>query len=765
MKTTYHPKTSQNLVISEPSAFSLSALTLCIGTFMLSGMAQASPIAQPVAQVQQAVQLPVIKVTAQQEAINQLKIDREQLERNGANDMASIVKYLPLVSAPAAVSGSGNAWDGSGTSGYNIRGVDGNRVGIDIDGVDLASGAPRPDSYKTTTSGVGRDFIDPEMMSQVDITSGTTGAHSDGLGGRVSFKTKSPDDYLNTELNKNKNLYGEYKAGYSSANDAWLNSVTAAVGNESVKALVAYAHRQGKETKSEGKLKENPVDWNSDAILSRVLWNITPQQQLGFTFDYYTRDTDRFIDANTLGAKSYPKGGTQAEVAERTRYALDYSLEQQTIAFDELKAQAYYQNTSNENRFNTFYIGREGAYNREINNDFKSTVWGLKLDANKTIQNHELRYGLGGSTTTDDRPWVEHNLNKGSSFTQNRMVKADTDKYFAYISDQMSFNVLNRNLKVTPGLRYEYQKLTPKNNNVYSAADKQAQIKQNDSDYFAPSLNLSYQLGQNYLSYFNYSRGVRIPSAAEMMGSYEPGKYYSVLGNSNLKKESSDAFELGFKTTPIKGLSIDINGFYTQYKDFIDYRVADQKASNDDWFTLQLDNIADVNIWGGELAARLELGEFFDQSQGYSVNFTAGKAKASGQKNDGSKAVINSVQPEKASLAFNYDAPDQVYGLSLKATAVGSRQAGDDELRVPGGRPNQPYKNVAGYAVADLSAYWNVNKYTTVNLGLNNIFDKKYADYAKVGLLTKYDAVGQANLIDRAIEPGRNVVASVQFKY
>lgn len=749
-----------------PTQLSKQLLLLCVGGLMV----HSSAFAQTQSEVaQNVVELPVIKAYAKQSEQDQQKIktlDQTQMQREGVTDMASVVKYLPLVTAPKAISGSGNAWDSSGTSGYNIRGVDGNRVGIDVDGVDLSPSAPRPDSYQTTTSGVGRDFIDPEMFSQVDIYSGTTGAQSDGIGGRVSFKTLSPEDYLTAE----KQSYAAYKAGYSSADESWLNRVTAAAGNDTVQALIAYAHRQGKETKSAGKLKENPVDWNSDAVLTRLLWNLSSQQQLGFTFDYYSRDVERYIDADTLGKNNYPRGGHQVEDAERRKFALDYRLNQATPLFDQLKLQTYYQDTQNDNVTDAFYTSSiSGTFDRRFENGFENKIWGVKADANKAWQNHSIQYGIGASRSDDNRPWVETNLDKQTTKNQSRMVETENDKYYAYVTDEMSFQVLDRTLKLKPGLRYEYQSLDPKNvADVFKQEDVQNVFKKTNTDYLAPSLSLSYQLAPHSLSYFNYKRGVRIPTAAEMMGSYDPGMGYNVVGNSKLKEEKSDAFELGLKTQPIKGINIDLTGFYTEYQDFIDYIAIDKalgvrstrtSVPKFEPFTLQIQNISDVNIWGGEITARVDLGEFFPTSDGFSLGLAAGKAKASGSKKDGSKAAINSVQPEQATLSFNYDAPDQVYGLSFKTTAVGSRTAGEDRVYIPGGQANKPYRKVSGYAVSDISAYWNINKYATLNLGLNNIFDQKYHDYAKVGLLTN------TKLIDRATETGRNVFASVEFKY
>lgn len=517
----------------------LQLLALCISGLMLSTPSFASDAVQGKSEI---VTLPVIKVYAyqdQQAASNLTTMSRAQLDQIGANDMAGIVKYLPLVSAPKSVSGSGGAWDSSGTSGYNIRGVDGNRIGIDVDGVDLADAAPQPAKLKANSYGVGRDFIDPEMFAEVDIRSGTNDVSKDGIGGRVSFKTKSPELYLKD----NKNAYAAYKAGYSSADDAWLNSVTAAVGNQTLQALLAYAHRNGHESKSESIRKANPADWNADAVLSRLLWNITDKQQLGFTFDYYRKDTDRFIDAETLG-NTYPKGGMQYEQAQRSRYALDYRLNGQSGLFDQIKAQLYYQETTNKNLLDAFYL----SYPRKIQNDYKNEVWGMKADASKAYGRHDIQYGLSASQAKDDRPWVSTNMNTGSTTQTNFMVASDTQKYAVYASDTIRFDVAGRDFSIRPGIRAEYQKFEPKNSHQVLNSDiKREQVQSATNHYVTPSLALSYQLSPDYLSYVQYHRGARIPTASEMAGSYDSGRGYSVLGNSKLKKKAAMPLNLALK--------------------------------------------------------------------------------------------------------------------------------------------------------------------------------------------------------------------------
>jgi hypothetical protein len=65
-------------------------------------------------------------------------IGAQELQDKGANDFGSIMRYEPLISATGASGGSGNGksgFDRGGYTGYNIRGMESNRVGIDVDGI------------------------------------------------------------------------------------------------------------------------------------------------------------------------------------------------------------------------------------------------------------------------------------------------------------------------------------------------------------------------------------------------------------------------------------------------------------------------------------------------------------------------------------------------------------------------------------------------------------------------------------------------------
>lgn len=683
--------------------------------------------------------------------VSRTSINRENMDKTGVTDMAGIVKYLPLVNAPFSVGGSGTFFDGTGTSSYNIRGIDANRIGLDVDGVDLAEATvstyvpPKSMSKR----GAGRDYIEPEMFTSVDIVSGTTDVSTDGIGGRVSFKNKSPEDYLVD----GKTVAGTLKAGYSSADSAWLSSVTGAVGNDDLKALVAYAHREGSETKPNSKTAAFPADWTSDAVLTRLLWNVSDQHQLNFTADYYKKKSDTDNIAADLFS-NFKSDAKQHQDIDRTQLSIDHIFRPNDfVLFDKLNSKIWYQESNNDT--DTSFMN-SATVARDFSTTYKEKNTGIKIEASKELTNQKLKYGI----TADKKDYASTKLDLRngvpitSIYQGSYLLNSELKRYSAYVADDIRLDVLGRDLTLTPAVRFERQEFRPE---ITSYSDIQAK----DYNYVSPSFSASYQFTPDNYSYLKYSRGNRIPSPTEIGGIYQTmlaNPAYIVVGNSNLKKETNDAFEVGLRNTSIEGIKFDLTGFYSKYKDFIDYF----NYGNTPQYPFgyyRAENLANAQIWGGELSTRIDLGQFIPNSDGYSLALVAGKTKGSAKNKNGGKSGVNSVQPEKGSFTFAYDDPNKVFGLGMTATAVGGRMATRD---VSSYQDDIKYQNVAGYTVFDLSAYWNVTKFAKLNVALNNIFDKTYWDYAAVGTIT---GANQASVIDRAAEPGRNVVASIEFKY
>lgn len=719
--------------------------------------------------------LPQVTVTPESDNSTTLgsttTITSEQLEKNGVNDMAGIIKYQPLISAPSALSGAANVWDGTGTSGYNIRGIEGNRIGLDVDGIDLPSATPLPASQKASGIGIGRDYIDPEVFRQVDISSGTTSpgtSGATGLGGRVSFITKSPEDFLTD----GKDTYLNYKLGYTSADRAWNNVITGAKKFGDWQALVLYSRRDGHAAKANTDLAINKDDWHSDALLTKLVYDGFTHHRIGLTLDMYQRKDSRYLDGATFSA--YPAGADQTNKTRRYRLALEdeFTAGAENYAlFDTLKTYISYQDAKKEDYTVAFNSSR--SYKRYIDTYLSTKNARVGFDASKLAGNHHVFYGASLTYLQEERPWTENRyvtatgqMTAGYPYTKDYMASTDTTKFVAYVRDEIK---LTDRAILTPGIRGEFWHARPTDKAHYLAfvPSASAEVKNDNTGFIAPSLNFSYALTPTYNAYIQYTRGARIPTAGEKTSTYDSSTYsastgfsYAIIGNPNLKKETSNALEIGTKGEIARGVTLNTAAFYTKYKNFIEY-VSDPAAAAAyglSYGAYRLENLAQADIWGGEISTRFTLGEFASALQGYSVSWAVGSSHGKSKSNEGKKGSLNSVTPAKTSLSLGYDAPSGAFGGALTATYVKAKQANTDDVSAT---QSTSYFAVPAYTVLDLATYWNVTKNVTINAGIFNLTDKKYWDYATSRALTPT----QTTLIERSAQPGRNFAINANITF
>lgn len=730
------------------------------------------------AQTAQTTQLNEILVTADRDQVPRTGtatvIGSDALTRRAATDMANIARYEPLISVPAAASGSGNIWDGAGNTGFNIRGIEGNRVSLDVDGVALPDAAPRPDGAANNAFGIGRDYFDPEMFREVRIGSGTTpvGAGTPGLGGNVAFVTRSPEDYLGD----GKHSYAEYKFGYLSSNGGRMHALTGAAGGGALKALAVLVHRDGRQTDSKGTAAVNPDDWRSDALLGKFNWALAPGHKLGLTIDAFKAGHDR-VYANKLGA-SYPEGALQHSSTRRTRVSLEHGYTGRHALFDTLHTRVYAQDAEVEDRTHAAYVTGGRPYVRDIETGFYNKSRGLTSDATRQLGAATLlAYGVAFEDMESRRPWREVRTvlpGGAQQVTQkNRMADMDTRKLAAYLRGEFGFTLAGRNAIVTPGLRAEHRKLGPKNLESYLIAVPAAarELVEESDTFLTPSLAVSVDLSPGFSAYGQYSRGTRLPTAAERTGTFDSFSYtgagngYAVLGNARLEKESSDAFELGLKGAPAQGVQLSASLFHTSYDNFIEYAAQPADPVNYPTITFGLyrpENLGQAKIWGGEVSARFDLGHWSAPLNGASVALAAGASRGSATNaKTGKRGALASVLPYKASATFAWDDPAKRGGAALSAVHVRAKQAEADVIA--GGTAS--YFAVPCHTLADLTAYWNLGRHASVTAGVYNLGDRKYWDYAASrGLPAGATAIALAD-IERQAQPGRNYAVTFKLMY
>nr|WP_314606432.1 TonB-dependent hemoglobin/transferrin/lactoferrin family receptor [uncultured Janthinobacterium sp.] len=748
---------------------------------LLPATAQTAAINAGVA-AQEPAKLPVfpeIVVNAQQDyarrAGTRTVVTAEDLERRNVTEMGGIVRYLPLISAPAAASGSGSVWDGSGNTGYNIRGLEGNRVSLDVDGIALPDAAPKPDANTLNAFGTGRDYFDPETFREVRIDSGTTAVSgaSPGLGGGVAFVTKSPEDYLG----EGQDHYVAYKYGRATADRSNAHTLTGAARiGASLQGLAVYVHRDGEQMDSRGTTPPNPDDWHSNALLSKLVWTLPGEQKLDLTVDMFERKNKR--DLRSKVSTYYPTGVQQDSTTKRTRVSLGHDVVLKDFAlFDRLTSKVYLQNAKTEDQTQGLYTFGSPA-RRSIETNFKNDSIGLSSEAFKQLNaDNALLYGVQLEQLKTRRPWREDRVIVATGQHQvtnkNRMADMDTSKLALYVRDDLSFNLAGKKAVLTPGLRADYRKNEPKNLQSYAIAVPNAarEVRKESDTYFTPSLSLSVEVLPQMNAYATFTRGTRLPTAAERTGTYDSFSYtgagtgYAVLGNANLRKETSKAYELGLKGDVVKGLSMHASVYQTEYTDMVDYVMQKDDPVNYPTITRGLfrpENIGNARTWGAELTLRAELGAWAPAMQGYHVDLATGVAKGrSFNTQTGESGGLNSVAPAKSALTFGYDHANQLFGLALTAVHAGAKQAPENLLIGDAG----PLFTVPSYTIFDLSTYWNVHKNAKIVVGVYNLTDRKYWDYAASRSLAAGTTAASRAEIERYAKPGRNVAASLSLNF
>ncbi|MGC7560993.1 TonB-dependent receptor domain-containing protein [Pasteurella sp. PK-2025] len=195
-------------------------------------------------------ELDTITVSSQQESVSvkEKKVGEtvktsSLLQRQQVQDSRDLVRYDTGVT----VVETGRF----GSSGYAIRGVDENRVGILIDGLKQAE-TLSSQGFKELFEGYGnfnntRNGIEIETVSTATITKGSDSikSGSGALGGSVIFKTKDARDFL-----LNKDWHISYKKGYNSANKESLDRITLAGRYKWFDVLFINTKREGQEFKN-----------------------------------------------------------------------------------------------------------------------------------------------------------------------------------------------------------------------------------------------------------------------------------------------------------------------------------------------------------------------------------------------------------------------------------------------------------------------------------------------------------------------------------
>ena len=690
--------------------------------------------------------------TLDKAAPNVSVIGRKTLNQASAQNLDDIVMYEPGVSVPSDNNRRGHA-------GINIRGIDGNRILMMVDGVRI------PESYAGGGSNgaiSGRDMVESDTLKQVDIVKGPYSAlyGSDALGGVVNMVTLSPSDFVD----EGKRGHFGLKHGYRSRDRSHGVTATVAGFHENAEGLLMLTRRQGHETENMGsdtsystaRTATNPQKNNAYNILAKG--NIgNERHRLETLYEQYYHANDTVL-ANGLGSQS--RGPVTIATSESN--ARDRIRRQRIEAgyrytgegrLKEANLTAYQQKLRTEDDAVDASITRMGA--RQLGNStrysdygFNQTIRGLngrgvwEFDGavkQSVVAGAEYKHTETArprdSLTVDNLTGAVSKVYAGSTYPNKTFPDSKRKTFSVYAQDSLTFG---NGIVLTPALRYEKDKLNTSTDQAYLNANPSGTATRFSDSALTPSLRLSVPMGEQFTGFATYSQGFRTPPFDSATMAFANTTYgYAVIPNANLKSERSNSFELGMKFKNERARA-QVTAFYNRYRNFIDRtEIGTSTIGGRSIIQYQYQNLDRVKTYGAEASAAYKF------LLGWQVSGSI--AWMRGKQQDGTP--LDSAYPLNGVLGLDYTQEKWGAGTKLRWSKKHSRVSSDTVFQAP------------GYGVWDVGAWYKPFKNLEIGANIYNVGNKKYWQHADVA------GMSRTSVMDLYTETGRNFAATVQLKF
>ena len=647
----------------------------------------------------------------------------------------------------------------SGNESINIRGLQGNRVASSIDGIPL----PETQENKLLTS-LGLDFGGANSVEPTSLRSATVqynGSYQ-SLSGSVDFATLEPTDVI-----QSGNVGGFVATGYNSVDKSFYGSIAGAAKNDRYEGLVLTTARFGHETKNQGtvggegttRTEADPADYKNSYVLVKNAYQINDEHKVKLTVEHQqkTKNTE-LLSGNGVSidrATGTQTTGFTEDENRRTRVSLGHEYQNDQGWLHSANTQLYFQHAQSEN-----YRQRlSSSSNRTESGEVKQKTYGMSTNLTSLIETavpQALRYGFAHHQTEFGSDLYCNTCSTGLTFDAAATTKQS--KTHLYLEDEIALG----NVFITPHLGLLHYRSNPSKAGYNQAAEQYAAVESQKETIFLPKFSLNWKIAPIFEPYFQYSKGVKTPSAQQLTSSFGNTvavggriiRQYAVVGNPNLKAETADNFSLGFKGGNDK-VQYDIAGYYNRYKNFIDWESRATATHNP---LIQYQNLDKAKIYGITANARWNFVDNFYFLGG--VAYSKGKSE-----HNGTKAPINTVQPLKLKAGFGYEG--ESFGGNIQLTHVKAKADKDINGTI--------YNPTGTVNLVDLGIYWKPIKSLTLTANVNNLFDKKYWNWADISYFAvqsssaatggpSSSSLSAANA-DTYTAPGRNFNVGLRYEF
>ncbi|HEZ0767688.1 TPA: TonB-dependent hemoglobin/transferrin/lactoferrin family receptor [Neisseria meningitidis] len=770
------------------------------------------------------------------------RVKAKTIQEQMIRDTRDLVRYSPDV---------GVSDDGRRMKGFAMRGVEDNRVGISIDGVALPSSEENSLYARYGNFNNSRLSIDTELVKGVDITKGADSfeSGSGSLGGNVNYRTLDARDIVLPEQNFGALL----RSGYASKNREWVNTVGFGYADNVFDAVVLYSRRRGHEMKSGGgdvvdfvgfgeldkqdqaergsaRIHPDPSKHNNHSYLVKLGWQPTDSHRFGFSVN--GQNNSNYTYEKTYSLTSYWREAD--DIQKRTNINLSHEWTPASSVLSLLRTDLDYQKTRNgainykgdmvrTGDWRTGYQYHNGfmADRDERNMDTKYKRITFRLDSQPFslwAGEHRLSFKTFASrrdfeNVNDDLDFNSTgNITDRKHYTIIRPMK--TDQFGFSLQDKIAFD---DKLSVNAGVRYDYEKVKPQ---AFKPDTPCLSTCVNDGNPAARSFNtwngvlgLDYRLNDTWRAAYQINTGHRVPTASEMYFTYT-SPYGNWIANPSLKAERSLNQTLSLRGKNDKGL-LDFSLYQTRYRNFLfeeekTYQVPNEYYNEHSCYynpkycnpTLteigqQMVNIDKARVRGVEFKGELNLHQVMSVPEGFKVSGALGYSKG---KLSGERGSLLSIQPLKLVLGFDYESPDERWGIFSRVSYMGRKKAKDAQvieqksyctsykldpwtgketddcavaLQYRDDKIDFRWLNKAA-TVVDVFGYYKPVKRMTLRAGVYNLFNRKYHTWDSLRGINPRSTINSLSVsntksanqgLERYYAPGRNYAVSLEWKF
>ncbi len=714
---------------------------------------------------------------------------RAVIEREMIRDTRDLVRYTSDV---------GISDNGRHLKGFAIRGVEGNRVGISVDGIALPDFEENSLYNRYGNFNNSRLSVDPELVRSIGIVKGADSfaSGSGSLGGRIDYRTLEGSDLVAA----GKRHGGLWRSGYASRNREWVNTAGYGFSGEKLEGILMYSQRYGHEMTSTGEgpyynytrsQHPDPATHRFHNYLGKLRWQFAPEHSLGLAVNGQR-------GSNYTDERSYTLFGSQWREADdqnrRINGNLRYQWQPEAGALERLQLDADYQNTD------LAAVSYKGGRNWSTDEKELLEIF------DRRMKTRYRRFTLGLQSRVLENPDAQMQFEFRVFAAQRHFENVNVDSYPSFGSStapyaiqypirtrQLGFSLQddirwNNGASVRAGLRFDKEQLEPLDLSIACSAACTAEGRPKESRFgnWSGFVDVLLPLGEHWQLGYNLGSGFRVPTASEMYFTFK-SPYGEWQSNPDLKAERSITHNLSLHGNGQLG-TLALNLYQSNYRDFLYEQESVIRTRNPyydscAWYgcseynealKMQMVNIDRARIRGVDLNARWNIGSVVQSLPGWWMSAALGYSRG---KLFTDHSLL-SIQPIKGVLGLDYESPDGRWAVFSRVSYLGRKKPEDAQVveNVWSWATQSHSREVTTYkylnravTLFDVYGYYRLGESWTVRAGIYNAFDRRYQTWDALRGINAHSVMNTVDRdglgLERFYAPGRNFALSLEYLF